>query len=127
MDWNWEDFDNKPVLPGDKTIKASINARGYIYLNRGAVAALGEPAAVALRYDRRRSVIGVTATELSDPKAFKLIRKDRDRTRSRIVSANNFCRHFGIRPEETLAFTQAAVEKGVLVLDLNEVESARKI
>lgn len=127
MDWNWEDFDNRPVITADNTIRVSINTRGYIYFSRGAWAALGEPAAVSLMYDRRRSTIGVRPADPADPKAYRLRRKDRDRTRSRIIAAGNFCRNFGVRPDETLAFTDAALDKsGVLVLDLNEVKPAQR-
>jgi hypothetical protein len=46
-----------------------------------------------------------------------------------MVSANNFCsRHSSILPDKTLAVAAPDVNKdGILVLDLNEVRSVRKV
>jgi hypothetical protein len=44
-----------------------------------------------------------------------------------MISAKNFCKKFHIQPDETLAFTDAKINNdGILILDLNEVRSAKK-
>jgi hypothetical protein len=48
-------------------------------------------------------------------------------SRGREVSAKNFCSRHSILPDETLAFTDAKINNdGILILDLNDVRSARK-
>ena len=45
-----------------------------------------------------------------------------------MVHAKNFCRHYAINPTETLAFLSPEVNKdGILVLDLNDVRSVKKV
>ena len=49
-------------------------------------------------------------------------------SRGRMVYANNFCKHYGINPTEPLAFLSPKVNKdGILINDLKEVQSVRKI
>jgi hypothetical protein len=67
-------------------------------------------------------VIGVLPSALDRTHAYPL--RTRDRTVSgKVITARNFCRHHGIKPEGTLAFPSARVNKdGVLVLDLQDVK-----
>lgn len=125
MEWNWEQFEQGPVEAHSERIHVTLNSRGTLFFNRRAFETLGEPDAVALMYDRRRSTIGVTHAPTSRQNAFRLKRKDS--RGGRVLYASNFCHFYSIRPEETLAFTAAEVNKeGVLILDLNEVRSVRK-
>jgi hypothetical protein len=125
MERQWEEFAHGPVVQNSERIHATINRRGNLFLNRLAVEALGEPDSVVLMYDRRRSTIGITRAPSSRQNAFRL---KRNRNGSRMIYAANFCRFYSICPEETLAFTAPEVDKnGVLILDLNEVKSVRKL
>jgi len=127
MEWNWEDFAQGPVESNTERIHVTINRRGNLFLNRNAVEAMGEPDAVKLMYDRRRSTIGVVRAPLDRRDAFRLKRKERKRGGGRMLYAANFCRYYSICPDETLAFLAAEVNKdGVLVLDLNEVRAVSK-
>lgn len=128
MERQWEEFAHGPVVQNSERIHATINRRGNLFLNRLAVEALGEPDSVVLMYDRRRSTIGITRAPSSRQNAFRLKRKERNRNGSRMLYAANFCRFYSISPEETLAFTAPEIDKnGVLILDLNEVKSVRKL
>ncbi|MEJ7846923.1 MAG: hypothetical protein WKF92_02415 [Pyrinomonadaceae bacterium] len=128
MERNFEEFEHGPVVSQSELIHVTINARGSFFLNRRAIEALGEPDFVVLMYDRRRSTIGMTRAPSTRKNAFRLKRKDRIKNNGRIIYASNFCRFYHIRPDETLAFTAPEVDKnGILVLDLNEVKSVRKI
>jgi len=128
MERNWEHFEHGPVEMQSERIHVTINPRGSLFLNQRAIEALGEPDFVVLMYDRRRSTIGVSPAPSSRQNAFRLKRKERKRNGGRVLYASNFCRFYAISPEETLAFTAAEVDKnGVLVLDLNEVKSVRKL
>ena len=79
-------------------------------------------------YDRRRSTIGIAAAGRGQAGAFRLKRKESKGYGARVLYASNFCRTYSIRPDETLRFTAAEVDTaGVLVLDLNEVKSAKRV
>jgi hypothetical protein len=126
MEYNPEEFeDGQPVETG-KRIHLTINRHGKIFFNFRAIEALGVPDGVTLLYDRRKSIIGVKPTPLNRTSAFKLRSKDAANSRGREISARNFCRRFSNCPDETLAFTEAKVTDGILILDLNEVRSVRK-
>lgn len=85
------------------------------------LAALGEPDAVVMMYDRRQQTIGIQRSPLDRRNAYRLRRKDRDNN-GRVLYAANFCRHYHIKPDKTLAFTNAEVDKnGVLVLSMHAV------
>jgi len=128
MEMNWEYFEHGPVENHGERIYVTINKRGNFFLNRRAVEALGRPDLVVLMYDRRRSTVGIAAATERNPGAFRLKRKELNGHGGRVLYASNFCRNFAICPDDTLRFTAAEVDKtGVLVLDLNEVKSVKRI
>ena len=128
MEMNWEVFEHGPVQNLSRVIHVTINVRGNIFLNRRAHEALGRPTDVMLMYDRRRSFIGIGAARPGQAGAFRLRHKDPHTSCGRVLYASNFCRKYAIGPEETLRFMTAEVNKsGILVLDLNEVRSVKKI
>ena len=89
------------------------------------IEAMGEPDAVTLMYDRRRSTIGLKRSPLDKQNAYRLKRKNK--SSGRIIYISHFCRNYSICPDETLAFVATEVNKdGVLILDLNEVRPARR-
>lgn len=125
---NWEYFEHGPVENQSERIYVTINRRGNFFFNRRAIEALGRPDLVVLMYDRRRCTVGVASARPGQPGVFKLKRKEVKGHGGRLLYASNFCRSFAIYPEETLRFTAAEVNKsGVLVLDLNEVKSVKRI
>ena len=128
MEMNWEYFEQGPVEDRSERIWVTLNTRGNFFMNRRAHEALGRPERVVMMYDRRRSVIGIAAANHGQTGAFTLKRKETKGHGSRVLYASNFCRTYAISPDETLQFTGAEVDKaGVLVLDLNEVKSAKRV
>ena len=125
MELNWEEFEEGPVEANSKRLHVSINRRGNMFLNRHAIDAMGEPQAVVLLYDRRRSIIGLKPASSNRHNAYRLKRKNR--ASGRVLYSSNFCRRFAICPDETLGFTAAEINKdGILILDLNEVRAVRR-
>ncbi len=125
MNIDFEIFEAGPVISVTDEPYVSITSRGRIFLNRHAIGSIGNPEAVMLMYDRRRKIIGIMPCERRRKGAFPLRRKDR--TTSRVIYANNFCKVCGIRVSETLAFLSPEVNhNGILVLNLQEVRSVKK-
>ena len=128
MDWNWENFEHGPVEGHAERVYVTVNRRGNFFFNRRALEAMGEPDAVTMMFDRRRSTIGIRRSPIDQKSAFRLKLKERSRSQGRMLYASNFCRLYHIRPDETLRFTGAEVNKdGILILDLNEVQSVKKL
>ena len=127
MEMNWEEFSEGAVVATQERIHVTLNKRGNFFLNRKAIEALGEPDAVGLLFDRRKRSIGMKRSSIEDAKGFRLKRKELKRTGGRVLYAANFCRHFGIYPDETLYFTNPEVGRdGVLVLSLHDVKTAAR-
>lgn len=125
MDVNFELFEEGQVERTRERVHVTLNKECKMFFNARALEALGEPDGVALLFDRRRQVIGVMPSALNRKHAYRLRPKDRV-SRSRVITAKNFCRHYSINPSETLAFPAASVNKdGVLVLDLQTVEKVK--
>jgi hypothetical protein len=128
MDWNWQEFEQGPEEKKGKGIYVTINARGHFFLNGKALEALGEPDAVVMMYEPRRSTIGIKRAPIDRNNSYRLYAKDRGRASGKMLYASNFCRFHHIRPGETLRFTAAEVNKdGILVLSMHDVHSVKKI
>ena len=125
-----EAFDFQLYEPGQvvvtrEVVHVTLNKACRIFFNPKAVEALGNPDGVALMYDARRQVIGVLPSALNRPHAYRLRIKDRG-YRGRVITAKNFCRHHDIKPEGTLTFPSARVNKdGILILDLQDVRKVK--
>jgi hypothetical protein len=128
MEMNWEYFEHGPVENQSEGIYVTVNRFGNFFLNRRAHEAIGRPDLVVLMYDRRRSTVGIAAAGPGQTGAFRLKRKELKGHGARVLYAKNFCRNFAICPDETLRFTAAEVNKaGVLVLDMHEVKSVKRL
>lgn len=126
MERKWEIFEDGPANPEGERIHVTLSARRNFYLNGKALEALGDPDAVLLMYDRRYQTIGVSRTSIDKRGAYRLKPKERGRSGGRMLYAANFCRAFGVRPDETLSFFDASVDKdGVLVLDMHSVKPVK--
>lgn len=128
MQVDFEVFEAGPIQKSADRVHVTISKLGHIFLNRRMLEALGQPDAVTLMYDRRRSIIGVMPSTLQRAHAYPLKRKDAKTSRGRMVYAMNFCKHYGINPTETLAFTSPEINKdGILVLNLHDVTTAKRM
>ena len=59
MTVDFEVFEAGPVVQNTDRPHVTISKLGHIFLNRHALALLGDPIAVTLMYDRKRKIIGV--------------------------------------------------------------------
>jgi hypothetical protein len=101
---------------------------GNFFLNQKTLEALGEPDAVVMMYEPRRSTIGIKRAPIDRTNSYRLRAKDQGRSTGKMLYAANFCRFHHIRPDETLRFTAAEVNKdGILVLSMHDVHSVKKI
>ena len=114
------------VVRTKEIVHVTLNKELKFFFNARALEALGDPDGVSLMYDPKRQVIGVLPSSLSRPHTFRLGKKG-NHVSGRTITAGNFCRHHGIRPDATLAFRSASVNKdGVMILDLQDVRTARR-
>ncbi|MGH9948828.1 MAG: hypothetical protein ACRD6X_16770 [Pyrinomonadaceae bacterium] len=127
MNFDFELYEEGQVGRTRDRVHVTLGKDSHIYFIGKAVEALGRPDGVALLFDRRRQVIGVMPSALNRNHAYRL-RHKAGMGAGRVISAKNFCRHYAIRPEETLAFPDASVNKdGILVLDLHAVKGVKKV
>lgn len=100
------------------TISASSDGRAYnLFLNQAAMAALGEPAAVYLAYDRETNRMQVHASSPDDPAAYTLNGK------AHRIPVTVIFRHLGFAPTETTY--HPAKKTGRLALEFSVDEVAR--
>ena len=101
------------------TISASSDGRAYnLFLNQAAMAALGEPAAVYLAYDRDTRRMQVHASSPDDPAAYALS----GRTGRAAVTA--ILRELGFAPAKTTYHPAKKVGRLALEFNLDEVARA---
>ena len=72
----------------------AIQKKGIFAFNRAAYAALGEPRAVALLFDRERQIVGFRAADPQDEDS-QLVRPNA-KGNSYLVTGTLFTRHYGI-------------------------------
>jgi hypothetical protein len=122
-EYSFDKFEDGPPESLGKRINVTINNKGYFFVNRKAILAMGEPDAVVLMFDQVRNVIGMKRSPIERKNAFRLIRRAAHET-GRMIYCANFCRHHKIVPAETIRFADPEVNKdGILILDLNQTES----
>jgi hypothetical protein len=127
MDVNLELYEEGPVEWARERVHVTLSKDYQLFLNRWALAALGEPEGVAVLFDKRLQVIGVMPAALGRRHVFPLRRRTRSE-KGRVITVKGFCRKFGIRPSETIAFTTAKVNRdGVMLLDLNQVAAVGRV
>lgn len=98
-------------------LRATVNYRGMIYLNQKLYDSLGNPAAVALFYNREDDVIAVQpAFELSD-ETFPIQKHQA----GYVVRASTFCRHYRVRVPNTEEFLRPTIDQNkTLILNLRD-------
>jgi len=112
----WEEF---PFGPNgaDDHLHVTLSKKGEISIGAMAFEKLGSPEMAVLLFDKVNSVIGVLPTNRHAANAYPL--KSKPGAKYRMVRANRFCRHYGIRVDRTVAFVAPEIDpEGVLVLDL---------
>jgi hypothetical protein len=126
MEGNFELFEEGPLVRQGAGVHVTLRKGLAFYFNAQAHEALGRPAGVALLFDARQKWIGVMPSEVGRKRTFPL-RTKAAMGEGRYVSATSFCRRHGIKPDATLAFTDAKVNRdGMMVLDLNKVAAVSR-
>ena len=128
MEYKWELHFAEPGMNSRDKIRVTLNTKGLFYLNPVALKALGEPDAVQVMFDRRQAVIGILRTSIEKKGAFLLKRKLAQGPGSgKCFYAGSFCKKYKLYPKEIKLFTDAHVDRdGILILDLNQMNSARR-
>lgn len=97
----------------------SINKKNILTLNKYTYGILGRPEKVLVMFDKRNSVIGLSATHKDDPDGFDV--KSKGGAQNFFVHITPFCRHHGIFINQTERFAKPGLSReGYLTLDLNE-------
>jgi len=117
MATHWKTYDGGPTPRHNNFLRASIDRKGTITLNKFTLNRLGDPEAVELLFDDQQSIIGITRGSLLNPKHFPV--KVRAGDTHGKVRATPFLRYFGIRVDRTEGFdTPELDDEGILKLDL---------
>ena len=115
----WTIFEGRPFRRDSKgEIRVTIQTKGVIFLNRTAYELIGQPAAVELRYDGNRRIVGLKPIDPRRPNAFPI--KMNGRTHYRTISAAAFFQHIRLRFEGTNLVRDADfTPEGILELPLD--------
>lgn len=112
----WEEF---PVGPnGDpEKLHVTLGKKGEILVGAKTFEKMRRPEAVVLLFDKLNSVIGLMPSHIRAANAYPF--KQKSQAKYRIIRANRFCRHHGIKVDRTVAFNKPEIDTdGILVLDL---------
>jgi hypothetical protein len=112
----WIELGAGPKKAWKGEIYASINYRSEIVINRQAFEALDKPEAVVMMFDEDESTIGLRPASAATINAYRL--KPKGASGHRVVNARTLARKHDIRIDGTDRFRTAAIEDGILVLDL---------
>ncbi len=116
----WTKFNGKPNSSiRSEGIRVTMGTRGEIYLNKVAWEAMDKPEAVELMFDFPRAVIGLKKVDPWIEDTFP-VRSPKNAT-GKVIRANPFAVHHGIKPSRTVIFNKAHMDEGVLSLPLQAV------
>lgn len=119
----WEEFAYGP--DGQDDLRVTLSPKGELMIGAKAIEKMGRPDYAVLLFDRLESLMGVLPTHGHERNGYPLIHKLKGR--HRLIRANKFCRHYGIKFEMTRAFLNPYIsDDGILVLDLKETKGVRR-
>jgi hypothetical protein len=120
----WEVFQVGPG--GDpEELHVTMGRKGEILIGAKAFEKMGKPEAVELLFDKVSSVIGLSPSSLRQANAYPC--KQKPNAKYRIVRANRFCRHYGIKVDRTVRFNKPEIGSDrVLALDLRATTGVGK-
>ena len=123
LDRKFEKFLGGPTQPPETRVHVSMDRRDVITLNATCYRLLGKPKAVYLHFSRADDTIAIEpAHGYSLPAAFPL----KPNQTAWYLNAAPFCRHFGIRLDDTQRFVSPDIRDGVLHLKLSETVTIRR-
>ena len=121
----WEEFKVGPGSAEDE-LRITLSRKGEIMIGAKAFEKLGKPEMAVLLFDQVNSVIGLMPSNRHAANAYPL--KAKAGAKHRVVRANKFCRHHGIKVDRTVAFSKPEIdEDGVLVLELRNLVGVGKV
>lgn len=112
----FETFKRQRLKPGAQPF-VTIQKKGVLSLNRAAYAALDEPEAVELLYDREARMIGIRKAESALEHAYVV--RSFGKGGTWLVSGTAFTNYYDIDTSVPTRRT-ARIEDGVLMVDLND-------
>jgi hypothetical protein len=113
----FETFKRQRSRPDDSPY-VTIQKRGTLSFNRAAYAALGEPEAVELLFDREDRRIGIRRVDPSTAHAYGV--RPLNRGATWLASGTAFVNYYGIETAVSRRWPAEAVDEGFLVIDLKE-------
>ena len=106
-------------------LHVTLNSDGVILLGARTYERFGKPDAAVLLFDKLNSKIGLMPSHNRVENAYPL--QSKGKHRHRVLRANRFCRHWGIKVDRTIEFPNAQInDDGVLVLDLKTTNAIGK-
>lgn len=117
----WEVFLGKPNQSYAGGLRVTLSPKKVFLLNSAVYKALRYCSGVELRYDPETRTIGLAPVDIRRTNAFPIKGKPNDKKYSyRFVHAAPFCKHYQIRCDRTLLFTNIDLDnEGTLLLELN--------
>lgn len=107
-------------------MRATLNRRGIITINRAAFRTMGQPQAVELLFDQVNSLIGLRPASPSAPNAIKVSQR-KDAGGSYRITAKNFCNYYQISTTTAMIFNNIQrQDDGTLILPLKEATELRR-
>lgn len=114
----WEEFYD-PGTPRIAPLHVSMSPYGTINVSRKAHEALGRPRHVVLLWESDSAAIGLRPVPPETLNAFRLY--DSGRSGAHRLHALRFITKHNIKLDRTVRFTNAHIESGILVLELNKI------
>ena len=126
LDNQCEKFLGGPTIPYAERVHVTIGPGGSIFINQKARKLMGNPLAVYLYFNRPKTMIILEPTSaLTANNAFQL--RETGSSPGRVIYANPFCKHFGIRLRTTEKFVNPMTDAvGRMYLKLSETISVTR-
>jgi hypothetical protein len=108
----WEPFTGQPFsMKGKSRVRVTFDRKGTLYLNKAAVAALGEVRAVELLFSEKLGAIGIKPSDLRSESSFpvKPRRNPNGNIYGYMIQAAAFTQHHKLRPECMLQFNKVTI------------------
>lgn len=124
MDRDLEKFRGGPNKPAQDGMRVTLSKVNVLSFNMNTFRQLGKPDAAYLYFSRRRDLIVVEPVHsLNFTEAFPVLTKGSGWR----INAAPFCRHFGIRLDTTVRFTDPDIREGKLELKLANIVSVAQV
>jgi hypothetical protein len=125
MKADWIEIKRGDMHPQRAGVRASMNPKGHIVINRVAHQIMGEPKGFLILYDRVNMRIGLKPATLSTRNAYPGVVSNR--SGAKVIYAYRLMREQRINLEHTVQFDDAWIdEDGILILDLRTAVGSRR-